>query len=206
MIEAKHVLWFQYMFSVYLSYSLKLHFRKIDIIGDVKDRDMPFLVISNHISWWDGFWILNMNNKTFKRKFYVMMLEEQLKQNMFLRKLGAFSINKKSKTLFDSLEYASKLLKNKSNMLLFFAQGSIQSQHKRQFVFEKGLDRILKEVDNNIQVLFVANLLDYYSFKKPALNQFLCSPEKTTGFSIQELEEHYNDFYKDSINKQIAAL
>ncbi len=202
MIKARHTRWFQTVFGIYMSWAFRRNFKRIDIIGDVKDKGLPILAIGNHMSWWDGFWILDINNKLFQRKFHVMMLEEQLRKNLFLSRLGAFSIKRKSKSASQSIRYAGSLLGSKNNLLLLFPQGKIQSQHQFPFVFEKGWERIFSQNDNPIQVLMIANILDYQSFRKPILKQYLYSPEKTTGFNCDELEAQYNAFYKDCIKNQ----
>jgi len=205
MIKARHTSWFQSVFGIYLSWAFRRNFQRIEIIGDVKDKGMPILAIANHMSWWDGFWILSMNNKLFRRRFHVMMLEEQLRKNLFLSRLGAFSIKRKSKSASQSIRYAANLLSNKNNFFLIFPQGEIQSQHLFPFVFEKGWGRILLQKDNPIQVLMIANIVDYQSFRKPILRQYLYSPEKTSGFNCDELEAQYNAFYQDCIQNQIRS-
>ena len=203
MIKARHTSWFQSVFGIYLSWAFRRNFQRIEIVGDVKDRGMPILAIANHMSWWDGFWVLHINNKLFRRKFHVMMLEDQLRKNLFLSRLGAFSIKRKSKSASQSIRYAANLLRDQKNFFLIFPQGEIQSQHRFPFTFEKGWGRILPENENPIQVLMIANMVDYQSFRKPILRQYLYSPEKTSGFNCDELEAQYNAFYQDCIQNQI---
>jgi len=203
MIKARHTPWFQSVFGIYLSWAFRRNFHKMEIHGNIVDKDLPLLVIANHMSWWDGFWMLHLNKKLFKRKFFVMMLEEQLSRNKFLSKLGAFSIKKRSKSATESLNYASNLLKDKSNLFLIFPQGEIQSQHNYPFVFEKGWGRIVLQNENPVQVIMVANIVDYFSHKKPVLRQYVFSPDETKGFTCDELEEKYNTFYKDCMQHQM---
>ncbi|MFN2394163.1 MAG: lysophospholipid acyltransferase family protein [Bacteroidales bacterium] len=206
MIKARHTPWFQKVFNVYITWAFRRNFHQMQIIGDVKDKGLPILAIGNHISWWDGFWILALNDKLFRRRFHVMMLEEQLRKNLFLSKLGAFSIKRKSKSASQSIRYAGNLLRSKNNFFLLFPQGEIQSQHQFPIVFEKGWERILLQKDNPIQILMIANLIDYQSFRKPVLKQYIFSPEKTSNFTCGELEAQYNVFYKDCIQNQIQNI
>ncbi|TVQ13308.1 MAG: glycerol acyltransferase [Bacteroidetes bacterium] len=204
MIVAKHSRYFEWIFSLYLSSAFKRSFRQIETVGTIDDKGMPFLVIANHISWWDGFWILRLNRNILRRKFHVMMLEDQLQKNMFLRKLGAFSIRKKSKDMIESLNYASGILQNPKSLLLLFPQGEIHSQYDVPLLFQKGWGRMLSKVNNPIQVLMVVHLLDYFSHSKPILKQYVFSPEQTADFSCDELETIYNDFYKQCLENQKA--
>jgi hypothetical protein len=71
--------------------------------------NLPLLMIANHISWWDGFWAMYLNLKVFHKKFYFMMLEDQLLKFRFFQWTGGFSIKKKSREMIESLTYASKI-------------------------------------------------------------------------------------------------
>ncbi|MFW5663564.1 MAG: lysophospholipid acyltransferase family protein [bacterium] len=204
MIEARHSQWFKRIFSLYLSFAFKRSFRRIETIGSFNDRRIPLLVIANHISWWDGFWIFHLNQKLLSRKLYVMMLEEQLRQNRFFTKLGAFSIRKNSRDMVKSLEYASGILQNPQSFLLLYPQGAIHSQYDAPLNFQKGWGRILSRVKNPIQVLMVVHLLDYFSDPKPTLRQYIFSPEQTEHFNCDQLESIYNDFYHQCLEKQKA--
>ncbi|MFW5706793.1 MAG: lysophospholipid acyltransferase family protein [Bacteroidota bacterium] len=202
MIEAKHSRWFNSLFDLYLYYAFKRHFSKIEIVGEVEDRGLPILIIANHISWWDGFWLKHLNKKLFRRQLFVMMLEEQLRKNMFLRKLGAFSIRKGSRDMGNSLAYAANILKDPSHVLFLFPQGEIQSQYEFPLKFQNGWGRILARQQSPIQIVMVAHLLDYLSANKPKLTQYIYSPEQTSGFSCPDLEKTYNDFLAGSLQKQ----
>ena len=72
------------------------------------------------------------------------MLEEQLKKNWFFQYTGGYSIKKSTRSVVESLNYTAELLENNKNLVLMFPQGKIQSMHRSEFVFEKGIERILK--------------------------------------------------------------
>jgi 1-acyl-sn-glycerol-3-phosphate acyltransferase len=204
MIKAAHSYWFGWVFDKYLSFAFRRHFRRIETMGEIRDANLPMLVIANHISWWDGFWILMLNKNKFRRRFHVMMLEDQLRKNMFLSKLGAFSIRKRSKTIRESLDYASAILQHTNNLLLVFPQGQISSQHDYPMVFQKGLDRIIANVPNPLQIVMVVNLTDYFTEQKPGLRQYIYSPEIRSTYSGNELEVIYNNFFAQCIEQQKA--
>lgn len=204
MIAARHSPWFKRIFSLYLSLAFKRSFRRIETKGTFHDQKIPMLVIANHISWWDGFWIFHLNQKLLRRKLYVMMLEEQLRQNRFLTKLGAFSIRKNSRDMVESLQYASRVLENPQSFLLLYPQGEIHSQYDTPLNFQKGWGRILTRVKHPIQVLMVVHMLDYFSDPKPTLRQYIFSPEQTEDFSCDQLESLYNEFYQQCLQQQKA--
>ena len=175
---------------------MKRHFHKVELIGNYENTGKPVLVLSNHYSWWDGFWLMYINLKVLKRKFHFMMLEEQLRKFWFFNYTGGFSVNKNSRSIIETIRYTVDLLSNKNNMVLVFPQGEIQSQHKNTIRFEKGIEKILNTTQNEVQILFVANFTEYFSEPKPSL--FINFKEyKSTDYSTKVIEEAYNKFYTE---------
>ncbi len=171
-------------------------------MGHINDRDLPILLICNHISWWDGIWALHVNQTLFRRKYFFMMLEEQLRKNWFLNYAGGYSITRNTRGVVESIDYTLELLKNKKNMVLLFPQGEIESMHKKQFNFMKGIKHILQRRKNDVQVLFLANFVDYHEKDKPAVYCYL--HEYTGGIKLTEIEDDYNKFYGKCLSKQIT--
>ncbi|HPR33075.1 MAG TPA: lysophospholipid acyltransferase family protein [Prolixibacteraceae bacterium] len=179
---------------------IRRDFHEVLIEGLWKPDKKGTLVIGNHISWWDGFWGLYLNNLFLKKKFHVLMLEEQLTQRMFLNKAGAFSIRPGTRDMVKSLEYTRNLLKDNKNMVLFFPQGKIESMSNAEIHFEKGIDRIVGK-NENTQVLFYAAFVDYFSNRKPSLYFYLTEAEKVPS-DTEELQSLYACFYRDACKKQ----
>ncbi len=171
------------------------------IVGEIQKKNLPVLLISNHISWWDGFWAMYINLKVLHRKFHFMMLEEQLLKFRFFNYTGGFSVNKKSRSIIETLNYTTELLSDKENMVLVFPQGEIQSQHNQSFHFEKGLERILKDKRDKIQIVFLANLVDYFSNRKPGI-YFHLQENNNIVNDMADLQQQYNLFYVQSVEKQ----
>jgi 1-acyl-sn-glycerol-3-phosphate acyltransferase len=202
MIEAKHSAWFAKMFDLYLHLMFRHHFKRIEVHGAFRDKGLPLLVLANHISWWDGFWILKLNKTIFRRRFHVMMLEDQLEKNRFLRRLGAFSIKPRSRSMILSLNYASELLDDPRNMLLIFPQGEIGSQHRHRFDFRKGIGKILD--GRKVQVVMVTHLIDYFSSPRPVLRQYIFSPDIMGRNDPTVLETTYNSFFETCLQQQLS--
>ena len=194
MIKANHsylgVLFFKYFSRI----KLRNHFQNIRFAGNIEDLGQPMLVISNHFSWWDGFIQLQLNNHLFKRKFHVMMLEEQLNKFMILNKGGAFSVQKNSRDIIKSLNYSVDVLNDKNNLLLLFPQGEIQTLYTSNFVFGNGLDYIFKNKKTDIQLIFNINLVDYFSESKPTLTIYFKEFIYNCNTNLQEIETDFNKF------------
>lgn len=180
---------------------MRRRFNTVQIIGEFINRDLPVLLISNHVSWWDGFWAMYLNLKVFKRKFHFMMLEEQLRKYWFFNYSGGYSVNKRSRTIIETIDYTAELLHNKENMVLIFPQGEIESMHKQTFYFEKGLESILRKVENEIQVVFIANMIDYFSEPKPGIYLHIKEYSGITAHPEQFVVQ-YENFYKECVEYQ----
>jgi 1-acyl-sn-glycerol-3-phosphate acyltransferase len=114
------------IFNPYEEYLLKKNFSHFYLFGNIPspDKEKSLLVTPNHFSWWDGFFIDYAVRKLFNRNFYILMLEEQLRKYKFFRKLGAFSIEPKSKKgMLESLLYAGNLLRNPDKSAGFLSAG-----------------------------------------------------------------------------------
>lgn len=199
MLKAKHLFFFYHFFRLHSLWNINRNFQKVEITGTYEEKGKPLLIIANHISWWDGFWVVYFRQKVVKRRFHFMMLEEQLQKNWFLRYAGGFSINKKSKTIIDTIQYTQALLENPENMVLIFPQGKIESHYLTTLTFEKGIQKIVTK-SKNAQILFSVHLIDYFSNKKPTL--FIYFKEWEPLSPQEDIEEQYNYFYQSCIEIQ----
>jgi hypothetical protein len=185
---------------------IRHHFSQVTIKGKWKDRGMPVFLIGNHFSWWDGFIANFLNYKIFKKIFHVMMLEDQLRQRMFLSRAGAFSIDKGKRSMVETLDYAVEILQKKENLLVLYPQGRFQSIHDRPVVFEKGFLTILKKALNTgFQMVFYVALTDYFEYRKPLLFIYLKEQSFSSEMTAGDLQTLYNEFYKDAVTHQVES-
>jgi 1-acyl-sn-glycerol-3-phosphate acyltransferase len=200
-LKAKHHRFIYPFFKWYTFWLVNRNFSKIHYSGTYTENNLPVLLIANHSSWWDGFWALYLNIKVFKRKFHFMMLEEQLRKYWYFNYAGGFSVKKKSKSVLETLHYTSSLLTDRNNLVLIFPQGEIGSAQKDSFDFEKGIERILAGIKNQVQIVFLVSLTDYFSSKKPEIFFYYREYSKNT-VQRADLEDDYNRFYKSCKSTQ----
>jgi len=203
MLKASHHCLIYPFFRQYTLLLMKRNFHSVNIIrtNSFSSENLPLLMIANHISWWDGFWAMYLNLNLFHKTFYFMMLEEQLLKYRYFQLSGGFSIKKKSREMIESLTYASKILEDPKNMLLIFPEGELRSLYNSSHVFEKGFERILKGHQDNFQLVFVANFIDYLSHKKPDLYMYV-SEYQGKNFLCPDIEKAYNNFYSECLDIQ----
>jgi 1-acyl-sn-glycerol-3-phosphate acyltransferase len=190
-------------FKLYSLWKIKRNFHDVFVTGDYFEKKLPVLLISNHTTWWDGFWAMYLNMKLIHRKFYFMMLEEQLKKHMFFNRTGGYSVRKGSRSIIETLDYTAELLSDKNNIVMMFPQGKIESVYARNFKFEKGIEYVLKKANGSVQILFLVNLIDYFSNPRPGLYMYF---KEYTGsdFSSKILGEEFNDFHAACIAENLS--
>jgi hypothetical protein len=201
-IKARHH-WIVYpFFKFYSAYKIRRNFNSVEISGKFNDKGLPLLLICNHLSWWDGFWVMYANLKVFHRKFHFMMLEEQITKYSFFINTGGYSVKKHSRSIIESINYTIGLLSENENLVMLFPQGKITSIYDQSIHFERGIERILNGVKGNIQIVFLANLIDYFSNSKPSL--FIYIQEwNNKDKKISGIEEDYNHFYKACVAENL---
>ena len=124
----------------------------------------------------------------------------------YLQYGGAFSINKKSRDIVQSLEYAAKLLEEPNNLVLMFPQGKLFSNFVEDVRFEKGVLRVMQKAAGKFQLIFAATFIQFYKYKKQSINVYLKSEAvEFVGKSIVELKEAYQQHYNASKKLQTEA-
>lgn len=193
MIRARHHWLYEWFFDHFIRVKMTFHFREIKVVSRFEDHQLPVLLIGNHGSWWDGFFGRRVSQHIFDRRFHVMVLEKELAKRKFLSRLGAFSIRKSSRSLIQSLDYASSLLQNPRNLVMIFPQGQLQSVHLRPLKFEAGWHRLLRS-PTPFQIVFMATLADYGSKPRPVIWHYLENFSLSTAVSPPDIERAFNDF------------
>ena len=201
MIKARHNKLYTWFFWSYFNWMRRLHFRKMTVMSEVNIPDhQSILLFQNHFSWWDGYWSYALCRNVFKRKFHVMMLEEQLRKRMFLNRCGIYSIRKNNRDFLDSLTYTTELLDHPKNLVTIYPSGSLLTQHQQNVPFQRGIDLILKGVSSPFAIVLAVVLIDYFSSARPEIRIYLqnYSGEKTA----KAIENAYHVFYQSCISKQ----
>ena len=202
-IEAKHHCVIHPIFKLFSRVMINRHFSQVVVVGNVDmTKDRSILLLSNHTSWWDGFWQLYLNMRVFKKKFHFMMLEEQLRKHWYFNYTGGFSVKKSARSAVETIQYSAELLSHPNNLVLLFPQGKVESIHKHAITFEKGVEKILERTDRkSMQIVFLVNSVDYFINRKPILYHYT---KEYCGDSINyhDIEQQYNAFFKESIQQQ----
>lgn len=193
-LPARHIPFWEAFYRWFSRVFFKLNFHDLVLHKEVQIGTKPVLVLGNHISFHEGFWLYHLNHTWFKKRFHLMMMEGELKKRISLNKVGVFSVRKGSRSLVDSLNYTLDLLKQPENLVVIFPAGRIQSLYTDHVPFESGVGRILKKA-GDIQVVFQAAFVDYSSERKPTVELFF-KEYALEDRSLATAEAAYNSFYR----------
>ncbi|WP_316739612.1 lysophospholipid acyltransferase family protein [Pedobacter aquatilis] len=189
-------------FSWYIEFIIKKDFHAFNYDKVTLKSDSSILVLANHFSWWDGFFIFYLNKLVFKKDFHVLVNAENYKKVSFLKYLGAFAASNNGKDVLETLSYAGELLNNPQNLVLVFPQGRLHSNHIQDINFEKGVMQMINSSKKRINIVFAATFIDYFAARKPSVFTYLHNWDNEEYVSLQLLKSAYNKHYNSSLVKQ----
>ena len=197
----------KWIFKAYVKWLVSKEFHQF-IFNTIEVReDKSVLLIANHFSFWDGLILYCLNDKLLKKKFHVMILHDTAKRIGALRFGGAFSVNKGSRDILKSLDYAAYLLSNPNNLVLMFPQGRLYPNFVSQINFEKGITKLIEKCRNNCQIIFAATFIQYFEHRKPSVTIYLMREDDINfNKSIDTLQSKYQAHYDKSKQQQTEIV
>lgn len=193
MIQADHKKWARLIFNPFIERLLRKHFSSFYTIDEIPDISVNgTLIIQNHISWWDGFFIDFLNRHFWHKQFHIMMLEHQLARYWFFQKLGAFSIAPGSGTVEDTFDYTAELMKERHNMAVMFPEGRIAPGDMRPIEFQGGALSGIVERNSSFTIQPVAFRIQYFEEMKPEIIVAFGRPVSSEEYpGIEPMEKDY---------------
>jgi hypothetical protein len=193
-------------FSWYIQFIIKKDFAAFNYDGVETKSNSSVLVLANHFSWWDGFFLFYINKKVFKKQFHVLVNAENYNKVGFLKYLGAFAAENKGKDVLETLSYAGKLLDVQENFVFLFPLVNFYSNHLKSISFEKGVMQMINASQKKINIIFAATFIDYFAKRKPTAYTYLQHWENEEYVSLQLLKSAYNKHYDQSVIKQTQII
>lgn len=176
---------------------LLLHccFHSVTFSGPAADSRRPLLVISNHISWWDGCWNFYLSEFILHRRFYFMAGTPQLRRHPFMKAIGGIPLQTHSRNNLKSIAYASRLLQNSRNAVLLYPQGKIASAYKSRFRFSPGTDHLLHLLPSDTQLLLIAYFTENGTRIRPGVWGYYTLRDNNGQRPVSELYQTFYDYY-----------
>jgi len=197
---------FRWFFSRYIKALIRRNFQAVYFNSIKIDSEKSVLLVANHFSWWDGFILYYLNDKLLKKKFHIIVLKETMKKVKFFKYLGAFSVNKNSRSVLQTLNYAAQLLNEPSNLVVIFPQGKLYSNFVTKVNFEKGIMKVLEQVNDKFQLVTAVTFVEYLRHKKPSANVYLQTIPPTKFENITELNDIYQQHYNTAQQQQTEIV
>ncbi|MEJ2052909.1 MAG: lysophospholipid acyltransferase family protein [Calditrichaceae bacterium] len=175
MIKASHKWTAEKIFHTYVYRLLRKHFTSITLFDEFPEIDpiLPTLLIPNHNTWWDGFFIYFLNDRIIKQKIYLMMFEQQLKRYPFFSQVGAYGIYPENpKAALTSLKYTLEILNEPASpksLVCIFPQGELQPWHPKGLKFKPGIEWIIRKWQKPVNLIPLAMRAEFLDDQLPRL-------------------------------------
>ena len=173
MIRARHHLLAKAIFYSYIHMILRKDYSRFWLSGRLPDfpGDRAVLAVPNHIGWWDGFFIHGLNRLVWKRPFYIMMLERQLRRYWYFRFVGAYSVRPGSpRSVRESMEYTAGLLSHPKNLVVMYPEGELRSQFLPPGELMRGIEWLARnDASPPFTLLPVTFLVQPWDLRKPEI-------------------------------------
>lgn len=190
---------------VYVAWIISRHFHELKHNPIEVNPNKSVLLIANHFSFWDSLILYMVCSRVLKKRFHVMVREDTTVKFQYVKYGGAFSINKQSRDMLQSLDYAAELLNDPQNMVLIFPQGKLYSNFANTVQFEKGVIRVIEKAEGKFQLLFASTFVQYLKHKKPTATIYL-KAEQSEGKSFEDLKNAYQMHYDNAKLQQTEIV
>lgn len=138
------------------------------------EAGVPAIVIANHPSWWDALLVGELSIRLFRREYFGMFDEEQLKKYGIFRLLGGYSAEKTPGSAHPStsemkqfLRFSAELLEGKERLLWVFGQGDLVSAEE-PIRLRRGFAAVAKQL-RKVQLLKLNISYDTWYESKPEI-------------------------------------
>lgn len=157
------------IFRPYIMRLMRRQFNAVRLLGDFSAMiDEPMLLLPNHSTWWDGFFVYLLKQTVFHRPLYLMMLEEQLRKNRFFARVGAYSIDPGSlRGNRASLRFTGELLASPQKpVVCIFPQGELLPWGVRPLGYKRGIELLLRQLVAPVRVMLAAVKCEYLAAQR----------------------------------------
>ncbi|HOT97453.1 MAG TPA: lysophospholipid acyltransferase family protein [bacterium] len=212
LITARHSKTALALFHLYLLPAMQRQFHAVYLLGNEPawPAHTPLIILPNHSSWWDGFFVDLLNIRLWQRQLYVMMLEEQLRKRLFFRRLGVFSIDPATPGgVRSSLRYTRELLQGEAagrRVLCFFPQGELLPWQTRPLGYKPGLIWLLQHLEGPVCLVQLGIRIEFLQQQRPEVFLEFSRPLQWSGRPelLAEWEEGHAVLL-DGLSRRIAA-
>ena len=139
----------------------------------VVPEDRPILFMANHLAWWDGFVLREVQRAIRPRApLFITMTGENLRKFIGFRLMGSIDVGRDSPTaLRRAMRFFEEQRRTSSDFTtVLFPQGALWPARRRPIAFRRGITTFVR-ILSPVTVIPVA--IDYEMFDRPAPGAFL---------------------------------
>jgi hypothetical protein len=167
-----------------------------------------YLLLCNHFGFLDGFFafyiaLKHIHTKQPLKGIYTMSLKKQMEKNWWLKYCCSFSVEPGMRSVAESLEYAAELLNEPGNLLIYYPQGNLESQHIRKIEFKDGVYEIVTQIKGHCQLIWSSSIIEYFESTKPSAYLSLMDCGANADFDFEVLKAKVNEFHWGAIKKRV---
>lgn len=110
--------------------------------------DRPVVLVSNHVSWWDGFLLRDVHRRIAPdTPLFTLMLARELERHPGFRRLGALPLGSRPASLRAALRALEARRARAPNFTVsWFPQGEIRPSWARPLAFRRGVELLLERL------------------------------------------------------------
>ncbi len=142
------------------------------------DPGRPLLLVANHVSWWDGF-LLREVQRTLRPRapFHTVVIEHQLDRYPMLRRLGGVPVDPTAPaSVLGMMRTLARLRRDDPETVFsYFPQGRIWPTSRRPLAVKRGVEHVTRRL-SPVRVLPVAIHLEPLVDIRPTPFLWLCDP------------------------------
>ena len=129
------------------------HHLRISMIGSAPAPlgSGPVILVSNHVSWWDGFLLHEIQKRIRPHSpLYTIALERELSAHPVLRLIGGVGMTPSSPSsiLRAMRGLQERIAEDPDSMIGFFPQGCIAPSFRRPLGFTRGIELFARKIGN----------------------------------------------------------
>ncbi|MEO5911445.1 MAG: 1-acyl-sn-glycerol-3-phosphate acyltransferase [Pelobium sp.] len=184
----------------------KIRFNKFIIRKIPIKPNHSYLLMCNHFSFGDGFLAYFLSFNAIYPAFNdmnIMIMKKQLQKNPWLRYIGGFSIDPGKASVAESIAHAAEILSKPGNLLLFYPQGNLESQHVRTIEFQDGINQIIPKIKGDCQIIWSSNIVEYFESLTASIHFNMLDCGTNHDFNFEELKEKVNQHHQNSFQQNL---
>lgn len=191
-----------------LMWYFRRRFNKM-VINEVEIKPgHSYLLLCNHFGFLDGFFAFYIALKFLDKKqpikgIYTMSLKRQMEKNWWLKYCCSFSVEPGKRSVAESLDYAAELMSVPGNLLIYYPQGNLESQHIRKIEFKDGVYEIVTKIKGNCQLIWNSTVIEYYESTKPSAYMTLSDCGTNHGFDFEDIKKKVNGVHLQAMKKTV---